>query len=456
MAIIHFVNYKKAQSNAGMKFVLDYTMQDKKTVAGGKKFVSGINCTPNSAITEFRNTKRLYGKEDDRLFYHFVQSFPATEKIALETAHEIAMKFASQSEKLKGFEIVVSTHCDREHIHSHFVMNSVNFETGKKFHINENEIQMLMKESDEIIRQYGLSVVEPQPKKSTQTMSDREYRSADKNESWKLRLAIAIDDVMLQTVSREHFITLMELEGYSVKWTDSRKNITYTTPDGFKCRDNKLHEEKHLKGNMENEFRIRKKITEGIERTGAPADAECFESRAVCGSYRTELESDGWLTADTDRNARADSGQASTAGNRKRAGELYESADRHHQIVHGGYLSGDRELSGEADGAGIEIYRADECGDERYVLTGWEDERAVFENALCGGGRNEESFEESLSDFDNSGADDYSVLVDSIYLAADISQIIDDDYPVEDCTTMKHSRQKKKDEQNHGPVMGGM
>lgn len=53
MAIIHFVNYRKAQSNAGMKFVLNYTMQDKKTVSDDKKFVSGINCTPASAYTEF-------------------------------------------------------------------------------------------------------------------------------------------------------------------------------------------------------------------------------------------------------------------------------------------------------------------------------------------------------------------------------------------------------------------
>ena len=75
-------------------------------------------------------------------------------------------------------------------------------------------------------------------------MSDREYRSADNGQSWKLHLAMMIDDAMLQAISREHFIELMEMEGYSVKWTDERKYITYTTPDGFKCRDNKLHEEK--------------------------------------------------------------------------------------------------------------------------------------------------------------------------------------------------------------------
>ena len=71
MAIVHFINYRKAQTNAGMLFVLNYTMQDKKTVADGKKFVSGINCTPTSAYTEFRNTKKLYGKEDGSEYFDY-------------------------------------------------------------------------------------------------------------------------------------------------------------------------------------------------------------------------------------------------------------------------------------------------------------------------------------------------------------------------------------------------
>ena len=76
MAIVHFVNYKKPQTEGGMLYVLRYTMQDKKTVASdGKKYVTGVNCTPQSDYTEFNNTKKLFGKIDGRLFYHFVQSF---------------------------------------------------------------------------------------------------------------------------------------------------------------------------------------------------------------------------------------------------------------------------------------------------------------------------------------------------------------------------------------------
>ena len=73
------------------------------------------------------------------------------------------------------------------------------------------------------------------------TMSDREYRAYAKGKSWKMDLEITVDECMAQARSREHFIRLMEYNGYEVKWTDSRKNITYTTPDGHKCCDDKMN-----------------------------------------------------------------------------------------------------------------------------------------------------------------------------------------------------------------------
>ena len=198
MAIVHFVNYKKPQTSKGMGYVLQYTMQDEKTVADdGNKYVTGVNCTPQSAYTEFNNTKRLYGKTDNRLFYHFVQSFSVDENISPQTAHEIAVRFAEETEKFHGFEIVVSTHCDRDHIHSHFVMNSVNAESGKKFHISESEVEILMQTSDALCREYGLSVLKPKPStERTKPMNDREYRSAEKGESWKIRLEAVISNAI--------------------------------------------------------------------------------------------------------------------------------------------------------------------------------------------------------------------------------------------------------------------
>ena len=88
-------------------------------------------------------------------------------------------------------------------------------------------------------------------------MSNAEYYTAVKGESWKFELMRVIDDCMRCAGNREEFLVLLRSEGYDATWTDSRKNITYTTPDGRKCRDSKLHIEKYLKENMEAEFGYR-------------------------------------------------------------------------------------------------------------------------------------------------------------------------------------------------------
>ena len=90
--------------------------------------------------------------------------------------------------------------------------------------------------------------------------SSADSSSAAKGESWKFRLMNAIDQCMRFASTREDFISLMESEGYQVRWSATRKSITYTTPQGMKCRDDRLHELKYTKEIMEREFRIREKI----------------------------------------------------------------------------------------------------------------------------------------------------------------------------------------------------
>lgn len=88
-----------------------------------------------------------------------------------------------------------------------FVMNSVNAENGKKFHISKSEVKELMAQSDKLCLEYGLSVVEKSNEKpKAKNMSDREYRSAVKRESWKIRLEAVISNAMTITKSKEHFI----------------------------------------------------------------------------------------------------------------------------------------------------------------------------------------------------------------------------------------------------------
>jgi len=249
------VNYKKGTQTRGcMKSVMRYVSQTSKTLWDGQQLVSGIGCQLETAFDEFLSTKLLYNKDGGVMFYHMVQSFPKGAAIDLRTAHEAARQLAGYFE---GCEVLVCTHTDREHIHSHCIINSVNFETGKKVHMADEQIQELRIRNDQICEELGLPKFQRDGQRQSRGMSNAEYYTASKGESWKFELMRVIDECMRYAGSREEFLALLRSEGYDAAWTGSRKNITYTTPDGRKCRDNKLHIEKYLKGNMEAEFGYR-------------------------------------------------------------------------------------------------------------------------------------------------------------------------------------------------------
>ena len=271
MAIVHFVNYKRGtQSRAAMRGVMRYVMQEKKTAWEGAPLVSGVNCQPQSVYDDFINTKLLYHKDGGVMFYHMVQSFPKGAAVDPRQAHEAARRLAKYFD---GCEVLVCTHVDREHIHSHCVINSVNFETGKKLHMAKEQLQELMRRNDMICQEMGLPVFDA-PMQQARGMSGAEYHTALKGQSWKLRLANTIDDCMRYAADKDAFVSLMASEGCAVRWESGRKYITYTTPDGMKCRDNKLHEEKYCKEAMEREFRIRAEVVSArTQAAQLPADS---------------------------------------------------------------------------------------------------------------------------------------------------------------------------------------
>ena len=267
MAIVNFVNYssrsKSSQSRGCMRSVMKYVSRDDKTLWQGRQLVTGVNCQAASAYDDFLNTKLLYHKDGGRMFYHLVQSFPSGAEVDPDKAHAAALRLAEQ---FKDHEVLVCTHTDRDHVHSHLIINSVNFETGRKLHVDGDVIQQLKMINDQICAELGLPVFEPPREKKEKPMSSREYRSADKSQSWKFALMSTIDLCMAYAGSKDEFIDLMRSVGYEVKWTDERKYITYTTPEDQRCRDNKLHETKYLKENMEHEFTIRQaQISGGAE-----------------------------------------------------------------------------------------------------------------------------------------------------------------------------------------------
>ena len=338
------MNYKKGTQTRGcMKSVMRYVSQLSKTLWNGQQLVSGIGCQPETAFDEFLSTKLLHHKDGGVMFYHMVQSFPKGADIDPRAAHEAACRLAGYFE---GCEVLVCTHVDWEHIHSHCIINSVNFETGRKVHMADEQIQELRVRNDQICEELGLPKFQKDEQRQTRGMSNAEYYPATKGESWKFELMRVIDECMRCAGNREEFLILLRSEGYDATWTDGRKNVTYVTPDGRKCRDSKLHIEKYLKENMEAEFGYRtEEITGG---TSSPASAVDERGTAV-GNQR-------------------DGHRAELEGNARNAGQAVPAAD----------AVEDRSESApdETRDAGSPKRDADERG--RICRTGWEPEREVF------------------------------------------------------------------------------
>ena len=367
MPIIHFIN-NKTQTAGGMKNVLDYVSRKEKTESEDKRFVTGVNCSPETALDEMTATKNLYHKPDGRLYYHLVQSFPSGYEIEPELAHKIAVELAEKA--FNKYEVVVATHIDREHIHSHFVFNSVSFEDGKKYHSDKESVEQLMKLSGEICQRYGVHVLDtPKKKMNKDFLSDNEYRSARRGESFKWELMNVINQVMKHAKSKKQFCYMMKQQGYDVRWEVNRKYITYTCPNGRKCRDNKLHGDKYRKENMEYEFetrRIAADVRQGIVGSGGHS--------ADSGGARFQLES-------TDRIE--PTYVAGAAGNTANAVDVVnESRDRTGAENSPLRAESDyRNLSGAA-GSNVGNHdfsnRAVEESNSRPLITGWEAERAVW------------------------------------------------------------------------------
>lgn len=227
---------KAISSKAGISTALDYVTKDEKTK---KKLVSGLNCEPDTAKEEMQATKELWGKTKGRTYKHFVQSFAPEEKIDPEQAHRIACRMAAERPEWKGFEVLIATHQDKDHIHSHFIVNSVSFEDGHKLQQSRADLQNMKDMSDEICRRQGLHITEKgktfdgQEREETAAFKKDTYQILKKAEQGEVKsyvqdIALAVMDCREVAVSREAFCQHMKERGFEVDWQDNHKYITFT------------------------------------------------------------------------------------------------------------------------------------------------------------------------------------------------------------------------------------
>lgn len=227
MAIIKFTSGK-----INPRTVINYVCNKEKTT---DKLISGKDCMPESCEYEFAEVKKAFGKTDGRTYYHMIQSFSPDDRITPEQAHEVGLQMA---ELFEGYQVLVVTHTNKAHTHNHLVINSVNFENGKKLTISNQELERIKNYSNSICLQNGWDVTEAKTRRN-------------RNPKWK---QIIIEDAlaaMVESYSMDEYISKLKELGIYVSYNPDYKYMTYSDAEGHKCRDAKLFDERLLKKNLE-------------------------------------------------------------------------------------------------------------------------------------------------------------------------------------------------------------
>ncbi len=240
-----------------------------------QRFVSGVNCFPGTAREEMMAVKRRYGKENGTVAYHAYQSF-APGEAPPEIAHEIGVKLA---QRLWGdrYQVLVATHLDHEnHLHNHFVINTVSFVDGIKFHRTAEDYRAMRETSDALCREYGLSVIEnPQRGKSQhygEWRAEKEGRP-----TWKFSIKNDVDEAIRQSMTERQFLMYLQSHGYQYK---IGKDISVRPPG----KERFVRLARNLGGDYTLE-RIRKRIV-SHSRVGVLPEYECKAQRT---EYRRDL-----------------------------------------------------------------------------------------------------------------------------------------------------------------------
>lgn len=209
-------------------------MKPEKTNIG---LIGGVHCDPLSVFYEFVNVKKANRKEQGRQFVHFVQSFAVEDAATPELVNQIAKEFIERSKILTGYQIAYATHTDRNSIHTHFVLNTVNMDTGKKWKFDSKNLKAMKDLSDELCKEHGLHVL---PQKFRSMNDEKAYYNNKRDNSYINEMGLAVKKCMEISISIKHFQHNMSKLGYSVIWYENRSTFTIKPPVGLPCRNIRL------------------------------------------------------------------------------------------------------------------------------------------------------------------------------------------------------------------------
>ena len=232
----HVIGYAKDENKTKIEFnqkyeilvddlqnVIDYARNSDKTEE--EYFVTGINCEPQSAYEEMQDTKMYYKKNDKILAFHGYQSFAPGETTP-EIAHKIGVELAHE---IWGdrFQVVVTTHLNTKCLHNHFVINSVSFKDGYKYYDNHTSYSRIRHMSDELCKEYGLSVIEEKPTKKTHLNYANFYEKSKYTNNYEIRAKRDLDLAIRQAYSYNDFEYLMKKLDYEIIYRANKISIRH-------------------------------------------------------------------------------------------------------------------------------------------------------------------------------------------------------------------------------------
>lgn len=209
--MMHMKASSKARIDIHLEHSINYILQPKKL--GEANLAGGINCLPEMAYRQMKATKQMFGKTGGRQGYHFVISLKPGEGTP-EIMYDIAMRFAEEA--FAGeYEAVVAVHTDREHLHAHIIINSVNMVTGYKFQCRDGDWKYKFQPiTNKLCEEYGLHITPAEYSKEPQNMARPQWEREQAFSKWIKQDALFC---AISAENMEHFIFLLEKLGFEVK-----------------------------------------------------------------------------------------------------------------------------------------------------------------------------------------------------------------------------------------------
>ena len=245
--------YMKYNTKSKMNYILHYVHNPEKTdqeLQGGTFLMNTSD--PDKIYKEFMLTKGLWGKDQEgkRMCMHYIQSFKPGE-VTPKLAKQIADDFVQQK-NFEGFQIAYAVHTDRDHIHTHFIVNTVNVDDGHKWQLAD--LKILRRVSDRLCKEHNLSIL---PEKEVVRNKSPAEKNAEMNgTSWKKETQLAVDAALDIAENPSDFFSIMKKQGYQVRWKNEYKYVLFINADGKRMR-NKIFEnpENYTKEAMLERFR---------------------------------------------------------------------------------------------------------------------------------------------------------------------------------------------------------